>query len=122
MRKTQLKRTTIGIVLFTGSIAVLMSVVRVLVFTTEATGAQDGAVLFESKGCVHCHYTDSTETKGGPGLEGLFERDRLPVSGRPVTAENVRKQLNAPYDSMPSYAGRLTGDQIEKLIEYLKGL
>lgn len=63
--------------------------------------AHEGHELFQSKGCVQCHYTDSRKTKVGPGLKGLSPRDRLPVSGREVTKENVRRQLKTPYGDMP---------------------
>ena len=122
MRKTQLKRTGIGVVVFTAGVVLLMSVIRAAVFSAEAAGVEDGAALFENKGCAQCHYTDSTETKIGPGLEGLFARDRLPVSGRPVTSENIRRQLQNPYDAMPSFADRLTEDQTAHLVVYLKSL
>jgi cytochrome c len=84
--------------------------------------AEEGSKLFADKGCAACHFTDSRETKVGPGLKGLFKRDKLPKSGRKVTEENIRKQLKTPYKSMPSFAGRLTKKQTDQLIAYLKTL
>jgi cytochrome c2 len=84
--------------------------------------AHKGAELFESKGCVQCHFTGSTQTKSGPGLKGLFERQKLPVSGRGLTEANVRKQLKTPYNNMPSFADRLTHEERDRLIAYLKTL
>ncbi|MFW6115218.1 MAG: c-type cytochrome [Thermodesulfobacteriota bacterium] len=75
-----------------------------------------------SKGCSNCHHADSGETKIGPGLKGLFKRDKLPVSERKATEENVRKQLEVPYRNMPSFAGRLTEEQVDQLIDYLRTL
>jgi mono/diheme cytochrome c family protein len=42
-----------------------------------------GAGLF-SKDCAACHYTDSKETKAGPGLKGILSGETLPVSGPPA--------------------------------------
>lgn len=122
MRKTQLKQATAGVVIFTVSIAVLTAVLQVTVFSADETGVQSGAVLFEKKGCIQCHFTDSRKPKVGPGLEGLFQRDRLPASGRQVSEQNIRSQLKTPYKNMPSFADRLTDKQIDYLIDYLKTL
>jgi mono/diheme cytochrome c family protein len=92
------------------------------VIQPAASLAEEGAQLFESKGCTQCHYTKSAETRIGPGLQGLFGRDKLPVSGRRVTEKNVRRQLQTPYENMPSFADRLTKEQRDRLIEYLKTL
>lgn len=122
MRKTQLKRTTAGVVVFIVGIAVLMSIFRALMSGADEPGIQQGAVLFKDKGCVQCHFTDRTETKVGPGLKGLFDREKLPVSERPVTEENIRKQLKAPFEAMPSFKDRLNEAQRGFLIDYLKSL
>ncbi len=84
--------------------------------------AQSGAALFESKGCIQCHYTDSRKTKVGPGLKGLFERKERPVSGQAVSEANGRKQIKTPYKDMPSFADRLAEGQLDRLIDYLKTL
>jgi mono/diheme cytochrome c family protein len=123
MRKTQLKRVTAGVVGFTVAIAVLMAVFRA--FTSGAgasTEVEQGAVLFAENGCGQCHYTDRTETKVGPGLKGLFNREELPASGRPVSEETVRRQLKTPFKNMPSFEDRLTEAQSGDLIAYLKTL
>jgi len=68
-----------------------------------------------------CHDADRTDAHLGPGLRCLFERERLPVSGRPATEENARRQLTEPYQDMPSFSD-LPNDQVEALIGYLKTL
>lgn len=122
MRRTVLKRVSITVATGIVSAAVLFALIRVVAIHPAASLAKGGFELFEDKGCAQCHYTDSRETKIGPGLQGLFERDQLPVSGRKVTEENVRTQLKTPYDAMPSFADRLTEEQRDELIEYLKTL
>ncbi len=138
MRQTTLHRTTLGLLIIFICVAVLFGVLRNTVVSrqngheehqhtqADAHDSQEGlsaAALFKDKGCTQCHQTDSTETKvGRPGLQGLFERKKLPVSGRPVNAENIRKQLRGPYANMPSYADRLTPEEEDRIIVYLKTL
>ena len=121
MRKTDLKRTTTGVVVAVACIVILLGAFRALV---RAPGGPDGegAALFQDAGCAQCHYTGSRETKIGPGLEGLFERESLPVSGRPVTVENVRRQLEDPYENMPSFADELDHEEMHLIVDHLKTL
>jgi len=44
------------------------------------------------------------------------------VSGREVTGENIREQLESPFRDMPSFADRLTEEEVDALIDYLKSL
>jgi cytochrome c len=84
--------------------------------------ARQGAALFNEQGCADCHFVDRTETKVGPGLKGIFKRDTLPISGLPVSEATIRRQLTSPFRAMPSYASRLSDDQIKALIAFLKAL
>ena len=120
MRKVQLKQATVSTI---SVIAVTIIVLAGLRSWVTAEMPPDlGARLFQSKGCVSCHFTDSQEARFGPGLKGLFDRGNLPESGRPATAENVRTQLIDPYEKMPSFADKLTEEQIDAIIAYLKTL
>jgi mono/diheme cytochrome c family protein len=60
-----------------------------------------GKKLFESK-CAFCHKTNSSETIVGPGLKGIMKGDRLPVSKKQATPENIAEQMKNPYEEMPS--------------------
>jgi mono/diheme cytochrome c family protein len=89
-----------------------------------------GAEIFRERGCVGCHRPDATGI--GPALKGLF--------GRPVTApscgaftvdeEYVREAILNPSATvaagfapvMPSFAGRLTEEELRALIAYVKSL
>lgn len=122
MRKTKLKHTTITVTITLVSLAVLLAVLRAVVIHSADSFAEKGSQLFVSAGCAQCHFVDSRKTKVGPGLKGLFKGDKLPVSGRKVTEENVKKQLTTPYKDMPSFADRLTEEQGDQLISYLKTL
>jgi mono/diheme cytochrome c family protein len=55
-------------------------------------------------------------------LAGLFEQDKLPTSGQEVTEANVKSQLVDPYKNMPSFEDRLTDQQMDEIISYLKSL
>lgn len=81
---------------------------------------QQGADLF-AKQCAFCHLTASRKAKIGPGLQGLYQRKSLPVSKRPVTEKNLRRQLTAPVKNMPSFPD-LSEPEVRSLIVYIKTL
>jgi mono/diheme cytochrome c family protein len=77
--------------------------------------------------CTMCHYPDKTDTKMGPGLKDLFKNKELPASHRPVTEDNVREQIEkgspkAKPMPMPGFHDKLSPDDINHLIDYLKTL
>ena len=82
--------------------------------------AAEGARAFEQY-CSACHLSDSTAGKVGPGLKGIFKVDKFPVSGWPVSEENLRKQLQEPFDKMPPF-NHLKKEELDAIIEYLKTL
>lgn len=81
---------------------------------------RQGARLF-AESCALCHYSDSTETKIGPGFKGLFQRPHLPFSQRPVSKTSIAGQLKKPFDRMPAFPD-LTDEQVQSLVAYLKTL
>jgi cytochrome c2 len=84
---------------------------------TDAQTIAKGKELFESK-CSFCHDPNSTRTVVGPGLKGILKRDKLPVSKRPATPENVMRQLKEPDGDMPSFS-YLSEKELEDIIAYL---
>ena len=82
--------------------------------------AVEGVRIFNER-CSACHYADKTETKIGPGLQGLFNLKSMPSSGVPVSNANIRKQLETPFKDMPPFSD-LPEEDIEALIAYLKTL
>lgn len=82
--------------------------------------ASSGEQLFQQN-CSACHFTDSTATKVGPGLKGIFKQSKFPVSGRPVSDDNFRQTLKTPVSKMPSF-GHLTDEQVNALLNYIKTL
>ncbi len=86
----------------------------------KAAPTSRGAELFGGF-CAPCHYPDSTETKIGPGLKGLFQMQRLPVSQEPVSEAAVRNQFTTPFEDMP-VMDELSEDEITLVVDYLKTL
>lgn len=88
--------------------------------SADSPQVQQGAEIFGSR-CSVCHYPNKSEAKVGPGFKGLFKRDQLPVSKKPVTAEAITSQLKSPVGKMPPFPD-LSSEQIQALIAYLKTL
>ena len=82
--------------------------------------AVTGEQLFKQN-CSACHLTDSTATKLGPGLQGLFNNPKLPASGRPTSEENVRATIVNGQGKMPPFK-HLDDSKMKALIDYLKSL
>jgi uncharacterized membrane protein len=98
-----------------------------LVYGTRSTAKvigderiQQGATYF-AQNCSMCHHSDRTDTLIGPGLKDLFQKEKLPISGKAVTAENIENQLKTPVDRMQAFA-EITDEELGALIEYLKTL
>ncbi len=93
-----------------------------------------GLALIKAKGCTGCHTIDGSPLVG-PTLKGIFgSKVRVVTSGqeREVLAdeEYLRKSMLDPNADvvdgfppiMPSQKGKLTGDEIQQIIEYVKSL
>jgi len=106
-----------------------MQTVAILAALTAGTGmmlrgadkgdAAKGKVVFEQ--CAVCHNADSEEKKMGPGLKGLFKRDKL-VNGKKPTDANVRAKIDEGGNGMPPYKDLLSDQEKDDLIAYLKTL
>lgn len=81
--------------------------------------AAKGKVVFEQ--CAVCHDANSTQTKMGPGLKGLFKRSKL-KNGKKVTEESVRTWIDKGGNGMPPYEEMLSAEEKDNLIAYLKTL
>ena len=82
--------------------------------------AVTGKMIFQRQ-CTVCHFADSTDRKMGPGLKGLFKRDKL-VNGKKVTEANVRAKIAEGGNGMPAYKEMLGDQEMNELIAYLKTL
>ena len=72
--------------------------------------------------CAGCHNHDSADPRIGPGLAGLFDRERLTLGDRPVTRATVRSQIVDPLGTMPSFDGFLSDSELDDLVAYLETL
>jgi len=113
VRRVRMKKGMIA----TGCLGLLLTGARV--FAQKEGDAAKGKDVFEQ--CTVCHNADSTETKMGPGLKGLFKRDKL-KNGKKVNEANVLAVINAGGNGMPSYSDMLTDEEKKNLIAYLKTL
>jgi cytochrome c len=68
-----------------------------------------------------CHDASGTERKMGPGLKGLFHRERL-ANGKKATVENVRAQIDNGGGGMPAYRDMLDERERNDVMAYLKTL
>ena len=57
----------------------------------------------------------------GPGLKGLFKKDKL-NNGKKPTEANIRAQIDDGGNGMPPYKDMLGDDDKDNLIAYLKTL
>jgi cytochrome c len=74
------------------------------------------------KNCNLCHFPDKTDKKMGPGLKGLFKLKELPESHKPADEKTIREQIVNGSKKMPAFAKKLTPQQVDDLIAYLKTL
>jgi cytochrome c len=81
--------------------------------------AAKGKAVFEQ--CAVCHNPDSDEKKMGPGLKGLYKKDKL-VSGKKPTDATVKARIDEGGSGMPAYKDMLSDAEKDDLIAYLKTL
>ena len=77
--------------------------------------AENGAALFR-KNCIACHSLLPGHAQHGPSLGGYFER-----SSRPTIAQ-ARKAILGGGPFMPPFLGRLSPNDVDDLIVYMKTL
>ena len=72
--------------------------------------------------CDRCHEPYSTRGKKGPGLQGLFQKKYLPLSGLPANDDRVTDIVRLGRNSMPAYSQTLNAQDIQDLLAYLHTL
>jgi cytochrome c2 len=91
-----------------------------LAFADEKKGdPEKGKEVFQQ--CAVCHNPDSTEKKMGPGLKGLFSREKM-TNGKAPTEANVREKIDEGGNGMPAYKEMLSEEEKQDLMAYLKTL
>jgi cytochrome c2 len=102
------------------AVCTVFAIATAAVFAAPKKGDPDkGKEVFQQ--CTPCHNADSTEKKMGPGLKGLFSKEKL-NNGKKVTEENVRGQIDEGGNGMPAYKEMLSDDEKTDLLAYLKTL
>jgi cytochrome c2 len=81
--------------------------------------AAKGKAIFEQ--CAVCHSADTDEKKMGPGLKGLFKKDKL-ANGKKPTDATVLSKINDGGNGMPPYKDVLSDAEKADVIAYLKTL
>ena len=97
-----------------------LAIATAVVMAAPKKGDPDkGKEVFQQ--CTPCHNADSTEKKMGPGLKGLFSKEKM-NNGKKPTEDNVRSQIDEGGNGMPAYKEMLGDDEKADLIAYLKTL
>ena len=91
---------------------------RVMLSAAKGDAAK-GKAVFET--CAVCHNPDNVEKKMGPGLKGLFKRDKM-ANGKKPTDANVRDRIDEGGSGMPAYKEMLSDGEKDDLMAYLKTL
>lgn len=82
-----------------------ISILFSAVSTVSASEQPDAQQLFKKK-CSLCHAID--KKKLGPAVNTMSNKEEL-----------LRQAITKGKNSMPAYEGKLTGAQIDALVEYL---
>jgi mono/diheme cytochrome c family protein len=72
--------------------------------------------------CDRCHAPYSSRGRQGPGMQGVFRRQDLPMSGMPANDDRVTDIVRLGRNKMPGFAQVLNQQQINDLLAYLHTL
>ena len=69
-----------------------------------------GSVVFQEKGCVHCHGENGAGTDRGPDLRMVGKRCKKP---------QIEKQIRDGGSGMPAFGAILQPDEVKSLVDFL---
>src|ERR1039458_10278865 len=72
--------------------------------------------------CDRCHRPYSAKGKKGPGLQGVFQHQYLPLSGLPANDERVSEIIRYGRKEMPGYSQTLSPQDMQDLLAYMHTL
>ncbi|PJZ75317.1 c-type cytochrome [Leptospira neocaledonica] len=91
---------------------------------------RDGKTIYKESGCELCHSLNG-ERLVGPPLNGIYGRTITLNTGEKITGnfDYIKESILDPNKlivsgyppAMPNYTGRITADEMEKLINYIRG-
>ena len=70
-----------------------------------------GAEVFATSGCTHCHGNDGQGTDKGPSLHDLRKK---------LSADKITDQIVHGGGGMPAFGDALKPDQVEDLVAFLR--
>ena len=76
-----------------------------------ANAEQEGAELFATRGCTHCHGSQGTGTEAGPSLRDLRKH---------LHAERIESQIVHGGKEMPAFGDTLDHAQVTSLVTFLR--
>lgn len=84
--------------------------------------AAKGKAIFDQQ-CGLCHDATTTDKKMGPGLKGLYKRQKLSTNGKPTNDANVTEKIQTGGNGMPPFTKDVLSDADRaNVIAYLKTL
>lgn len=97
--------------------------------TTDGT-TLNGETLFSSKGCVACH--QPVDSSIAPSVHRIYNQPRKLTTGESVIADeaylresilDANAKITQGYSAaMPGFKGALTDEEVQTLVDYIKGL
>ena len=79
-----------------------------------------GEKIFKEK-CAICHYADKTDKRIGPGMKGVFKREKM-WDDRPMNEANVRDMILKGGGKMVGFEDTMDAKEINNVVAYLKTL
>lgn len=71
--------------------------------------------------CSVCHEINKPESKKlGPVLHKVFEMEKMPFSGLPVSEQFIAIKMKVGGGIMPAFFDVLSDDEIDKIIQFMK--
>ncbi len=80
-----------------------------------------GRKIYDAQ-CDRCHEPYSTRGKKGPGLQGVFQKKFLPISGLPANDERVTDIIRLGRKEMPGFSQTLSAQDMRDLLAYMHTL
>jgi len=99
--------------MYCGVAAVASSTIAIsLSHPVMAASKQAGAIVFQEKGCQHCHGAEGIGTDRGPDLSSI---------GKKWKKQRIEQQIVEGGGGMPAFGSALQPDEVASLVEYLHG-